>query len=210
MPLMVSVVNVTGFPSRVRTPGGCRRRDRQHRLQAVGAGARVDREVRRGAVPGDRLERRAVAAVEPGEHLAAETTGTPRAWAEATIGVGPAATAAVGVHVGGEDAVVALGAERAVEQRVDGEADRTGPTRRSSASPPGRRRSACRRASAKRIGMPEPVKKPGAVLRSTGGPVVVVRVEADAVGQLDLRLRGPVAPDDAVRAVRSPARGRLG
>ena len=130
----------------------------------------------------------------------AETTGTPCDKRRGDDRVRSRARGAVGVHVRGEDAVVALGAERLVEQRVD--VERVG-LARLVGHLGGRLVDVDHRA----VEIGEAHRHPGAgehpraVLNPGLGPVVVVGVQADAVLQLHLRLGRPVAPGDAVGAV---------
>ena len=104
------------------------------------------------------------------------------------------------MHVGGEDAVVALGPERPVEQRVDGE-------RVGLPGLVGHLGGGLVDVDHRAVEVGEAHRHAGAgeharpILDPVRRPVVVVRVEADAVLQLDLRLRRPVAPGDAVGAV---------
>ena len=89
-PLTVSRVEPICLPSRVIARNVLPPNDvGQHPAQALGAGGGRDTEAEPAAAPLDRLERGAVATVEPGEHLATETTGTPRAFADATIASEP-------------------------------------------------------------------------------------------------------------------------
>ena len=108
----------------------------------------------------------------------------------------------VGVHVRREDAVIAFGPERAIQQRIDVQrealAGLVGHLRRGLVDvdeSPVQFREAHRHAGAG--------EHPGHVVHPGRRPVVVVRVETDAVRQRDLRLRVVVAPGDAVGAVRS-------
>ena len=104
------------------------------------------------------------------------------------------------MHVRREDAVVALGAERVVEQRVDVLGVRL---IRLVGHLGGRLVDVDHRAV--EVGEahrhPRAGEHPGAVLDPGPRPVVVVGVEADAVLELHLRLGRPVAPGDAVGAV---------
>ena len=90
----------------------------------------------------------------------AETSGTPRDRAEPRSH-DHCGRRGVSVDVRGERAVVAERPERVVEQRVDGQRDTSGPTRRSSASWPGTRRSCRRRGRRTACGKPDPVNRPG-------------------------------------------------
>ena len=54
--------------------------------------------------------------------------------------------------------------------------------------------------SAKRIGKPPPLRKPGFEPIQAAGVMVVVAVHADPAGKLDLGLRSPVGPVNAMGA----------
>ena len=104
------------------------------------------------------------------------------------------------MHIGGERAVVGVGTKRVAKEGVDRErvglARLVGHLR-------GRLVDVDHRAV--RVGEAHrhagSGEHAGAVLHPLRRPVVVVRVEADAVIELDLRLCRPVAPRDAVSAV---------
>ena len=145
-------------------------------------------------------ERRAVPAVEPGEHLPPRDHRHRARLRGGHDEVGEGVVAVVAVDVGGDGAVVALGPQRAVEQRIDGERLRLAGLVRDVGrglvdvdhravevgEPHGH-------AGAREV--PGPVRDPGV------REVVVVGVEPDPVVQGDLGLGGPVAPRDAVGAV---------
>ena len=117
----------------------------------------------------------------------------------------PAVRVLVGVHVRREGAVVALRAQGAVEQRRDvrGDVDLrlVGHLRRGLVDVDERAVGV-----GEAHGHPRPREHPGAVWHPLAGPVVVVGVEADAVLALDRGFAGPVAPRDAMRAVRDGRR----
>ena len=160
-------------------------------------------------VPALQLRPRIVELLRPSTQSSSclyEITGTLRACAEATIASAPGCGAAdVGVHVRAEGAVVARGADGVVEQRVD------------------RRRVRLRRlvghvrvrlvdVDRRPVEVGEAHREAAAVheagLRAdpAGRVVVVVGVHPDPAGELDLRVRGPVRPVDAVGAARDLGR----
>ena len=210
MPLTVRVWVLTGWPSRVSASSGpVPPAARDHRLQAAGAGAGREAEghLAAGAVEGDALEGRAVAAVDPGQQLARRDDGHPACLRRGDERVRVLVVRDVGVHVGGEDAVEALRTQRAVEQRGRLGGDRlvglVGELRRRLIGVDER---PVRGGVAHREARPgeeaRPIVQPGA------GPVVVGGVEADPVRRLRAGLAGPVAPHDAVGAARARRGGR--
>ena len=175
-----------------------------HTSQPTCARSSVHREAQGVARPRDVAERRSVAAIQPRQHLAGRDHWHAACLSRRNNSFGRiiGVAVAVGVQVGGERAVVALRSERLVEQRVDMEwvalprlvghlgcglvhVDQC-TIEVSKAHRDARAGEHAR-----------PVLNPGA------RPVVVVGVQADAVCQLDLWLCGPVAPGDAVGAMRA-------
>ena len=145
----------------------CRKRsgralDREHRLEAVGARGDGRGEGERAGVPAEAADRRVVAAVGPVEQL---LVGDDRDAArlrggDDRLGAGCGAGLSVCMF-DAEGAVVALRAERVVEQRVDRGRVCLARLRRSCSCSAGRRRSSVPSVSAKRIGKPPPFMKPG-------------------------------------------------
>ena len=177
-------------------------------MQPAGAAGGVDREAQLPAAHRQAGERRSLPAVEPREHLArrhdrdaAGLRGLDDRVRPRVVGLG-----GVGVHVRGDDRVVALRTDRVVEQHGDLGGDvlvgLVGELR-------GRLVDVDQRA----VGVGEalrearPGEEAGAVLDPRAGPVVVVRVEADALPELGVGHVDPAAPHDAVAAARDRARG---
>jgi hypothetical protein len=99
----------------VAGPGG----HGDHRLEAARSGARGHAELQLSAVVAEVPEGGVVAPVEPVEHLDRRDDGHAARLGLGHDVVGAGVVVVVGVHVGGEDAVVAVGAQGAVEERLD-------------------------------------------------------------------------------------------
>ena len=103
------------------------------------------------------------------------------------------------MHVGCEDAVISLCADRAVEQRIDGEGIRLNAF---ISHLRGRLEDIEHRAvevgkAHRNAGAGEEARR---IVDPCGGPEVIVRIEADALLFFDRRLICPIAPRDTVRA----------
>ena len=94
-----------------------RRDPRHHGLQAIGAYAHANREAQRIHIPSHSAERRAIPAIEPGEHLQrrdnGHATGERRRHGRIRLRRG----GVVGVKIGREGAVVPSGPQGIIEQR---------------------------------------------------------------------------------------------
>ncbi len=180
-----------------RAGGGARG---QHRLEAARLRALDDREAQLPVGVGHVLERGAVAPVEPVHHLRRRHHRNVALLRGGHDVVRVRLVAVVRVRVHGDHAVPALGAEGVVEQRVDLRGHR--------------HLRLVRDLGHRLVHVDHRAVEIGEALREAGAReeaglgqpagravVVVIRVEADAVGLLELRLGGPVAPHDAVRAV---------
>ena len=184
---------------------------RQHRPQPVRARADRDAEAsaRRPSTRSPRTPSRCARRARSAS--AAPTRPARRApCAEATIASAPSCRRVVGVHVRREGAVVARGAERPVEQRVRRERVGLRRTRRSSASSPGRRRSSRRRSVGEAHRHAGAGQEAGPVLRPSPAASSSSSCRAGCRSRARPSAAVPVAPHDAVVAVRRRRRQRSG